>query len=427
MPPCPRRDDDPRTLMLDGAARWLVWLLVAYVSGRVVLDVVNLEDGLSPVADAFSEANVVRAAEYHAVAGLTSDYGLSNTVYGRQFKREGHRGKGKDAHEVYTHYPPGPDLTASVARLVFGKGELGLFRSIPVAVGILCLAFLAASLLRVLTPTRAAWVIGGVAILPLTWNMMAGLCYQGYALSLLWAQLGIALRLFARSEGELAQRRALGPAAWWMFGLGFLQGWLSFDYFFLVALSPLPIFAAFHAFGDRAARRHLGMVLLAATGGFAFAHGLHFLQVALYWGSLGEAWTDLMTSAVQRFDNSIRNVARVSEEELNPLWLAWRYVSLYSSHELFFGLPFALCLGGAALLLIPRCKLPGSSAAGPWIWRGGPSRLVPLALALVVSLLWVMVMRQHSAIHTHFIPRHLFLAWFVALLLLARAPQRSQA
>src|SRR5258708_26430813 len=101
---------------------------------------------------------------------------------------------------------------------------------------------------------------------------------------------------------ELALAIGRGFGLWAFALLGFLQGWLTFDYFFLVALPPLAVELAMPRIdADYRPRWRLALTrTLLASGGFAAAHWFHFLEVWAYWGSFAAALNDFRSSAAHR-------------------------------------------------------------------------------------------------------------------------------
>ena len=74
----------------------------------------------------------------------------------------------------------------------------------------------------------AGWIVvlASLTVAPFS-NAYASLHDYGYALALLLVEIGVAI--------------GLNSSRWPFLLLGFLQGWLSFDQFFLVVLAPLAV------------------------------------------------------------------------------------------------------------------------------------------------------------------------------------------
>jgi hypothetical protein len=376
-----------------------VALVVLVVFGQQLAYVIGLGDSLSPIADPFSEANALRAGEGYVEQGFSRNYGLPMVGYGDQFPETGF---GLQGTAVYTHYPPGPDLLVGALTKLFGEQRAGRYRSAPLIVGLLSLGAFAGLLTRAFGALAAAGLLAGCALAPMFSNMMHGLHYQGYALGLFLVELGILIRLLGP---RAVDRSARHFAALW--ALGFLQGWLSFDYCFLVTLAPLPLAILFRPPG---ALRRTALSILLLGAGFTLAHGLHFAQVAAYLGGVGPALADLLGSAQSRLGE--------------PSWadrleLVGQYATVQASRPEYFSWALPLVtIGSLALVILNRGTLTVFEPARlrfAWHVRRGRSAGA-LAAAWCISLLWVAVMWEHALDHTHFVPRHYFLFYFVCLL-----------
>jgi hypothetical protein len=370
----------------------------------------SLNDGLSPIANAFSESNSIRAGEGYALRGFTYAWGLPDIIYGARFPDRGDKlrvAPGK-IEAIYTHYPPGADWLAGLATMLFGPGEISRFRSIPILIGTAGLLVFAGGLLRFFHthPWKAACAFAVTLLFPMTTNMMHGLHHHGYTTTLYLAQLAVLLAIVA--DGFKLSRWQTSALA----VLGFLQGWLSFDNFPLVAFSSIPFSIAW--WHRRAAetgwREHAAMLLLPTTG-YALAHGLHFLQVAAYFGSLKAAYHDLAGAAAYRSGQGEPALGGLGTFEL-----FWRYLVQYVPRRRFFGTPLLENLA-IFILLVAWSRL--------WLQRRPPRRFmldlrwqaIPAAAAAVmVGAFWIFVMTQHARHHGNYIPRNFLLAYLLPFL-----------
>jgi hypothetical protein len=409
----------PPTRSPSGRARLLAagtaLLLAALAVAGPIAEAVRLEDQLSPLSDPYSESNALRSALAVLAEGWTANAGLPETTFGGLHPEAGHLHRFGGRQHVDTHYPPGPTWLVAATQLACGERPVSCLRSLPIVVSALGAFLLAFALLSTLGMLRGLAVTLAAFSPPLYSSMMMGLHYQGHALALLSIQLAALLWLFASGRPLAARDLALAG------GLGFVQGWLSFDYFFLVALAPLPLAVLFTDLREREQRRRLVALVLAGGAGFAFAHALHFLQVAAYLGGVAAAADDLLGVALERADPAL------SSDEQPPDWVGhpWMISSIYLftlSHEHFgFNLGNALLLALFILVALRDIDLalPGTgvrleidpSARPAWAVVSG----------LLVSCAWISLMPGHAYDHAHFIPRHLFLLWLVMGLALVRS------
>ncbi len=377
---------------------------IVFAIGFMVLSqwrtVIGLSNNLSPVADGFSESNAIRAGESYVDQGFTHAAGLPNICYGGRFPDAGRFGETGGVPMVYTHYPPGPDLLVGLYTLVFGKGAYLTFRKVPIALGGIALAFLAYCLIQAFGIGQTAVVFLSLSLIPMASSTMHGLHYQGYATSMLLIQIGLT-HLFLSLP--LRRFRIFGLG---FFGIGLIQGYLSFDYFFLVALAGIPGFLLVGGAKSKTeTMRHLVTLVAFPIIGFVIAHLLHLLQVAAYYGSVGAATRDLMQAASNRSQwSSFHSTA-----------LLIRYLFILLSQGPYLGVLGALGLGVAfASLCVPtsiRIRFPFSVH-----WCPTMHEAAGVLSALVISSLWIVTMPAHAHYHGHFIPRHYLLTAVYVLL-----------
>lgn len=413
------------------AGRLLLLTAIVVLIGRGQLDTLRqLGDALSATADPWTEADTVRAAEGYARLGFLANWGLPDLCFGEQFAAQGTKAmlrQGQGAQSwlaaanagrksddlisadrlVYTHYPPGPHLVAGMMATAVGPGRVGLYRLVPVSIGLIAVVYLFAELARLFGVWRTALAAVALTAFPMFTNMMHGLSYQGYALALLLTELALCVRI-ARTG------RAGWPIMAGMFLVAFGQGAMGFDYVFLVTLAPLVMALVLN---DRAgATRGFVHSSIVSAAGFAVAHGVHFFQVVGYLGGVRSAIADFAAIAAYRSLGSQYDDGTVIPSRLD-IW--WEYVTDYSALPLHFGIPV---IGMIAVVLTVLLALKAFR-----LCRVPASTLIAVPASLIVCSLWVIVMHQYSAQHWHFIPRHYFLAVFIQLLALLRLDMANAA
>jgi hypothetical protein len=372
------------------------------------------------LVDQYSEANVLREVRNFLQEGLFRYYGLGNVYYTGMYPADGFAGDPEVAKTsvspegVYTHYPPGPEYLAYAAAKLMGPEPVSRLRLLPIAAGWAAMIFLGLAVRRRFGGAVAWLVMGACALSPTVADGFVGLHSQGYACALLMVEIGLAI-----GTGTAFLPFAL---------LGFLQGWLSFDYVFLVTFAPLAIELAMPRI-DLAYRGRwkLAMTRVAlAGGGFAAAHGLHFLQIWAYLGSFDAALRDLAGAAAHRAG------AGMIEGPIGYLFLMLGNLKYY-----FYGVhPFHLgwLPADPDSPDLPIFRFLGLSL-GPWwllisvaliIWdeltsrrHAGSLRMgwhVVCLSGMLTSSLWLMVMVNHGVVHRHFLYRHMFILFFVMVL-----------
>jgi hypothetical protein len=248
--------------------------------------------------------------------------------------------------------------------------------------------------------------------------------FLGYGLALLLVEIGVSIGRSAFRVPFLL--------------LGFAQGWLSFDYVFLVVLAPLAVELSLPCI-DSGYRARLRLALercVLAGAGFAFAHLLHFGEVWAYYGSLGDAVADLSSSA--RFRSGADQAGGMANRVATGLALLYYYVlSFYPVNVPFHPAPPFFAVHAFRFLgLTLGVWWPLVAAALFFVDVGRRLRtrrtpdLLPrwCAIGLIgigSSSVWWLVMQNHARVHEHLLYRHLivcFVLWVIFLAVQIAAP-----
>jgi hypothetical protein len=385
-----------------------------------IAQVRGLGNDLSNV-DRYSEANALREVHNFFEQGLTRYDGLGDVQYPGLYPADGFARDPEDAKNyltpegVYTHYPPGPEYLLYGAAKLMGLEPVSRLRLLPISIGLAATLFLGFSVRRRFGEGPAWLVMGACAVTPSVTDGFIGLHYQGYAAALVMIEIAICI-------GKTA---SLMPFVI----LGFFQGWLSFDYVFLVTLVPVALEVAMPRIdpGYRPRWRLAVTRAVLAGAGFGAAHGLHFLQVWGYWGSFGQALRDFGGAAAHRSGSGMIG------GPIDYLGFALGNLKAY-----FYGLhPLNMALD------LPDPGTPENwsmfrflgMSLGPWwllitlgmvVWAelhpkaaGRSTRMdwyVVCLSGMVPSSAWFMVMINHGDRHRHFLYRHLFFTFFVVTL-----------
>ncbi|MFN4895046.1 MAG: NPCBM/NEW2 domain-containing protein [Pseudomonadota bacterium] len=349
-----------------------------------------LDIGNQTATDGFSESNALRAANAFLVEGLAPSYGLQRSGYGLLYPGQGHAGH-PDSY-VYTHYPPGPDFLLTLYQRIFDELNVPLFRVIHIYVFIACIVFLGQAMVPILGVARMCILTALMGCVPATYSMACGLHYQGLSLSLLLAQVGVIANICRQQRGS---RVALLT----IFGLGFIQGWLSFDYFFLTTLVAVPGYFIFSPSKAPLNIRTPATLCASAALGFGLAHLLHFGQNVMYFQGITPAVNDMLFAAKTRSYSDVE--ASYWEAALKAVK---RYLTNLPFQREYLGpAGYAICILVGVVCLFP---LRSFSLFKANFCVSGRLRLGVIA-AIIVAYLWVISMPAHALIHQHFIPRHL--------------------
>ena len=381
------------------------------------------------IGDAYGEADAIRSAEYYATHGFQSHAGLPTILYGTRFADDGWlgdlrhpRGQNQDATPlpdgVYTRYPPLANWIAGLSEKMFGFRRLWAWRTVPVATGLLALLCLVRLLAKSIGEDRAALMAIGVAVIPMTSGYMSALHYEGFAQALLLVQLGLLVSDYSRYDRiRTSTLLFVGVCA-------FVQGFLSFDYAFVVTFSAVPLWLFRRAENRAIHWRSLISPILIAGLGFTLAHALHFTEVAHFYGSWRTAGADLIDRARYRAVGAVGDAYLI-----NLLFCAQTYVEVVLDPTNYhFGPALFLALVFCALLTTsPALRVSRARRGTELVVVGGRQFAGGVIAGLVVSTMWYAAMPRMSFVHTHIVPRLLFLAYFCALLAIVKSLRAATA
>jgi hypothetical protein len=330
----------------------------------------------------------------------------------------------------YTHYPNGPTYIIALLRLT-GVQRVASARLLPLTLSALSVGFLSWVLLRRSASYELrAWFLLALAVFvyqPGIRDWQGALHEHSYAMSLSF--LAIAL------SASLPPLRS-----WILFPLGFLCGWTGYD-FLPAQLAALFTIRCLY-YRDTASASIGRIVTLACLDTLKCASGVaaailtHFLQLWGFFASFQSATRDLLGSAAARM--GLEASAKINPEY--ELWLrraAFLRLTPPRSAliaELFreftltrWTYPGALAATAAAGLALSVLRAVRGFRTWPFESRAAISRiglhLVVIAMAIVASLAWIVLMPRHAMFHKHMLPRH----FFVSLLLLAILPILSSS
>lgn len=306
---------------------------------------------------------------------------------------------------VYTHYPPGPNWLIGLSMYAFGPGKVPLYRMVPITFSALCLLTVYALVRRRVGALLAGAAVVTLMYIPMTTEMMHGIFFHSYALVLLLVQMS-----FVYSQLATTQRFSMAGLLF-IFLCGFAQGWLSFDYAFIASLYPLAIVSGWRR---RESRRWMVIATFCSGAGFTFAHVLHLGQLWIYYGTLARGWFELMEAGQYRMEGNAAIGPTISRWEVLTLYVRELFPSGTQAREFSWILPLVALgvgvAGGIATLL------GGNDARSKRNWL---SSLLALVVGGVLSLIWIVLMRNHAAEggHRMFLPRHFIVLLFASLLI----------
>jgi hypothetical protein len=425
-------------LMQPSTARRIFIFTLGFMVLTQALLLLKIGNGLSPF-DTFDEADAVRSGEAYAKEGFTSHHGMPRILYGSRFPKDGAvwdhvdtdgfvkpiyrqsfpEGMSNPNEWVYTHYPPGPDLWSGVLARCFGLDQLWRWRLAPISFAFIAVIIFYRTLSRSFGVDRGALITAACAILPLANTYMPGLHFEGYSYTFLLLQLSAMIKIL------------WGKSRFWhwliLFLLGFVQGWFSFDLFFVVCFSFAPLWLMRRAEGNSSSLRLICFGVGLPLAGFGFAHFLHLLQVAAELGGIRQAITELTHTAVDRVGITV-GVDQFSYlksfKQMSYLYIR-EFLRLYNQ---FFG-PFMVLAIAAGLLVAGFCRtrlalLPFRKQI-QWViffsWPGPKKLWLTFMSAFFVCALWPIVMPGANVGNFHIYPRDFFFFYFVLVLAVVKS------
>jgi hypothetical protein len=384
----------------------VLFVLIPIVHDQIML-AQRIGNGPSGDADAPSEFDALKSGMHYYMDGFLKHAGLPN-LGGPANKLYDDPSDVVDLDIIYTHYPPGPNWLTGLAVTIFGPKQVPSYRLFPITFSLLGLLATYVLLRGAVGPILAAAAVVVVLQFPLIPRMMHGLFFHSYAVILVLVQMSF---LFNRLE----TKSRLSSRSLCVFGgIGFIQGWLSFDWAFVTMLFPLAVVSCWR---DSATRRDMLKAVAVSAFGFAFAHLLHFGQVWAISPSFERAFEDLFGAA--RFRMNGEGPKLVPENA--TIMILHKYVmTLFPSpsQATFFswlmpsiGISLALLVGA-----IGRCTR--REAGEPKLMAPA---LISMAMGFVISLVWLLVMKNHALEPGHwlFLPRHFVLFLFSCVLVSA--------
>ncbi|MBL8606708.1 MAG: hypothetical protein JNL38_05285 [Myxococcales bacterium] len=378
---------------------------------------------LSEIADSYGEANDIRAGEAFADHGFGYRKGLPEISYGTAFESAG----GKHDQElcmvprdcVYLHNPPGSAYTVAFMTKLFGKGAVFHYRLLPLGVGLLAFSFLAYAMAATIGVRHTAAVYLVFLAAPMFANMMHGLCYHGYALSLCLAEIGVLLLALLKSD------RVKPPHLAALGAIAFVAGWFCYEYVFVVAFTAVPVWLLREDWRAPATWRGALMCVVACCAGFGLAQVLHLVQVSAYLGGFSEALADLAKAGRKRTGGATWMKFPVNGT-FGVIFYYW-FDLLPKPTYLNFSFVGFVGLVTSALALRRRIRWPSVGAAEKHLvsWEPAWRYIVAIAVSILISSGWMVVMQQHAGIHGHFLPRLYFLVVIIAMLAVSRSLNRQ--
>jgi hypothetical protein len=341
------------------------------------------------------ERQVINAAQCYYDKGFSSNFGLPDNFYPK-------------GTNIYTHFPPGPHLFAGLLFKICGGVNLICPRILTTIISSLALLFFAIMLYSSIGPFKSAVLMFLVALLPMTRNMLYALHTSNYVISLFIVQLGFLLYLFKKKINLNIYHLTI------FFILGFIQGWLSLDNFFIVCLSPLCFAILFSDLSPKEDKRRLILATLSLFIGICVAYLLHFIQNSLYFGSSTRAFEDLFNRAAYRSSSALEGegwkITRIS--------ILMDYLFYYPRSWYLFAINYPIFIGVTLILIwFKDIRLTMQNPIKLNVtWKSSRRNYLVVLTALISSLLFVFIFYHYAASEFAYYPRILFFPYVICIL-----------
>lgn len=391
----------------------IVFIVFAILVIKELIYVTTFRNQVSPIADGYSEANTIRGATFFHEKGLSYFKGLPDICYSDLLLDKGVTGHPEFEYtpSAYTHYPPGPEYMAWLGFQIVGARNFNLLRLLPITLSIIVGIFFINTMYNFVGGGLKGSLFCLMLILPPMYsNYMHGLHHQQYAFLLFQIQICLCILFF--SQEKWRTWKTLFAFTF----LGFLHGWMTFDFAFQATLFVIPFFFYFK---ERAKFSHLIIIGLCSGLSYTLAHILHFFQVVAYEGSLEKAFEDFFLAAKFRAANGGNEVhtplAKYDPEKIGPITVAKDFLYRVAGR----GKYLAINLINFIWIIIGLKFIKKISFKKGWTFDFSVTGndLLALFAAVVVSSGWSLVMKQHAHIHG-FVARHYYLAYFFCCLIL---------
>lgn len=348
------------------------------------------------------------------------------------------------AYDVYTHYPSGADFLSGLSIKLFGSADYRYFRIFPLLINSALLFIFLNGVSKTLTNRGVFQTFVFVFLVVHTgWSGMHSFAHWSYTHYALLAVIGILLSIFKANKKFTRQQYAA------LFGLSFFSGLMTYDYFFIFVLSPIPaaiIFYATDVMKDRHLQKNIMTASLIIFSGCMLAYILHFVQVVLYYGSFQKFLEDMIGTVWYRISGDSEGYNfMVDVKVVDCLHYAhcvelmqrgqiaqraiiiWDYLSNYSGSvrylddksnifcKSFLYLPILAYMAAGSVLMYVMCKYDSTISAQAK-FRPFSGFMLLLSATTFACCMWLILMTNHAITHILVMPIHFYFSFIMIVL-----------
>ncbi|MGV3598567.1 MAG: hypothetical protein ACO1PI_11930 [Bacteroidota bacterium] len=346
--------------------RWFIFAfcfaLIAWRAFNVTTDNGNGRDNV--YGDSYSDKNVLSAARYYYDYGFNGTYWLPTQQY---------EGKGDTSFNVYTHYPPLPDILAGIYSKVLNSTSEPVLRLFPILWAMVFFFVIYQVLEAIIKDKTQAFIGGSILVLSNYFITWADNLHKHTLEELLkWLYVYCIYKYFNKNERENK----------WI-------AWMCIIFLLAINVSfEPPTYLAVVSIGFSLLYSRKLFTKVTVLPGIAAVTGfmLHMWQNAAYWGSWTIAYEDMMAAFKLRTtgeETAGFTVSEIGNKDFSLLDIAFEW---FNRMERFYLIP------GWAILLL--------GAWGMWHMYKHQRQLFFIALILLLaSISWSFAMSHHAYVH----------------------------
>lgn len=327
--------------------------------------------------DAFSSRNVHSSAMWFTDIGYAKTKGLPVFNYTGNFNQSG--------TEVYTHYPPLPDILGGVYARILNTKDPYTIAVFPILLSVFFFFFLLTGLKKIIPDTTSAFISWGLLVTSCYFICWADDLHQHLYTELLkWVYIYILYRYF--TEGK---KKWMLPSLCLVY---FIQSWLTFESIPFLAIITAGFFIIF-------TRKMFSSTCLLLLSMPVAGVALHLFQNYLYFGDWQAVVEDMKGALLKRTTGETDN-------ELGRAVRSYDFLKMWG-YEFWFRIGRMFSLPAISFVIISVFALKN-------LYRHHRIHFKMAILFFMAGIAWIFVMPQHAVVHTFTIKHMGFFVAFVS-------------
>jgi hypothetical protein len=340
--------------------------LILYRWQKISIDDENTQARVGVYGDAFSSRNVHSAAMWFKDIGYRKTKGLPVFGYTGNFNQQ-------QITEVYTHYPPLPDILGGLYARVLHTKDARTLQLILILISVIFFFFLLKVLEKIIPGKNAAFI---------SWVLLVTSCYficwaddlhqHLYTELFKWLFIWLLYRFYTEHR-----KRWMLPALCCIY---FIQAWLTFESIPFLAIVTI----GFSWIFERKLFSFSNILLLAMP---VLGVGLHLYQDYLYLGTWTAVKIEMKNAALKRLTGTGE-----WSNELGRALTFKDFVRLWT-YEVWFRIGRMFALPGISFIIIATISLAA-------LYKKHKLHFKMAIVFFLAGIAWIFIMPQHAVIHT---------------------------